>query len=109
MSSKFSNIFAARKNEDVASLEEAPPPSPAPDETHVKSASAKKPKLVPAEKKQAGRPRGKRSDGAHVQVTAYIERETHHQVKVALVSSRSGQEFSELIQELLSKWIKSRT
>ena len=60
-------------------------------------------------RERRGRPTGKRSDGEHIQVTAYIRRETHHAVKVALLQGGKGKEFSELVQELLAKWLKSRT
>jgi len=74
---------------------ETPPPSPAPVET-------------PAPKKR-GRPAGKRSDPGYVQVTAYIPSELHHNIKVALLQERQGREFSELVAELLTDWLASRT
>ncbi|MBD2211222.1 hypothetical protein H6G27_15185 [Nostoc linckia FACHB-104] len=59
-----------------------------------------------------GRPKGKRSDSNYEQVTAYIRRNTHTAVKIELLKeSQNGQkrEFSELIQELLDEWLKSRS
>jgi hypothetical protein len=109
MSSKFSSIFAARKSEETEAVEETAPPSPALAEKHEKSAPSKKAKQVTETVKRLGRPLGKRSDGDHVQVTAYIRRETHKAVKITLLRADSGQEFSELVEELLSKWLKSRT
>lgn len=59
--------------------------------------------------KQRGRPKGKRSDPAFEQVTAYIRKETHKTVKIALLQEGQDREFSELVEELLSDWLRSRT
>ena len=57
-----------------------------------------------------GRPAGKRSNHESVQVTAYIQAETHYATKIALLTnSRRGgpkKDFSDLVQELLSKWLE---
>jgi len=57
-----------------------------------------------------GRPLGKRSNHESVQVTAYIQAETHYATKLALLtnSRRGGQkkDFSDLVQELLAGWLK---
>jgi len=50
---------------------------------------------------------GKRSDGDYRQVSAYIRKDTHQQVKIALLQEE--REFSELVEELLRGWLKSRT
>lgn len=104
--------------EDTPADEPAPstngaPPSPAP--SVVQSAEpAPKPKAKPRAQapdapRPVGRPRGKRSDEEHLQVTAYIRRETHLDVKAALLRDQKGRDFSDLVEELLSKWLKSRT
>ena len=68
MSSKFKGILERAKERDVEPpAEEAPPPSPAP-------MTASKPL------KKRGRPSGKRSDPECVQVTAYINKDTHREV-----------------------------
>lgn len=59
--------------------------------------------------KKPGRPPGKRSDPAYGQVTAYIRKDTYSAVQVALIQAGKGQEFSELVEELLAKWLKPRT
>ncbi len=53
-----------------------------------------------------GRPAGKRTDPEYSQVTAYIRKSTHHAVKVRLLQQGEGREFSELVEELLSDWLK---
>lgn len=59
-------------------------------------------------KKGRGRPTGKRSDPSFVQTTAYIRGETYKAVRIALIEEGHGREYSELVEELLSQWLKSR-
>lgn len=89
MTSKFKGILErAKERESTMPAEEAPPPSPAP--------------------KKRGRPSGKRSDAEYVQVTAYIHKDTHRDVKIELLKSGDGKDFSELVDSLLANWLKSR-
>jgi len=46
---------------------------------------------------------GKRSDPDYTQITAYIRKDTHEMVMRKIYKR---QEFSELIEELLSDWMK---
>ena len=55
-----------------------------------------------------GRPPGKRSHPDFEQITAYIRKDTHHAVKIALLKN-GRKEFSELVEELLHLWLKSST
>ena len=98
MSSKFKGILDRAKSREPESVEDnAPlPPSPAP------AAADTAPK-------KRGRPSGKRSDADYVQVTAYIQKDTHREVKIALLKSSDGLDFSELVDNLLAGWLKSRT
>ena len=50
---------------------------------------------------------GKRSNDAYRQVSAYIRKDTHQQVKIALLQEE--REFSELVEELLNGWVRART
>jgi hypothetical protein len=96
MSSKFQGILQqAKDRKPEGEAEEAAPPSPAPA-------------LPPAPKKR-GRPSGKRSDADYVQVTAYIHKDTHRDVKIALLKSGGEKDFSELVDDLLAEWLKSRS
>ena len=56
-----------------------------------------------------GRPRGKRRDPNFEQITAYIRKRTHQGVKIALLQEGRGQGFSELVEELIAKWLKARS
>ena len=97
MSSKFSGILNRAKERDTEPSADEPkaaaPPSPAPP--------------VPPPTKKRGRPSGKRSDADYVQTTAYIHKDTHRDVKIALLKSGGNQDFSELVDNLLAKWLKS--
>jgi hypothetical protein len=47
---------------------------------------------------------GKRSNPDYTQITAYIKKETHENVMRTIYKQ---QEFSELIEELLTSWMKN--
>jgi hypothetical protein len=56
-----------------------------------------------------GRPRtGKRSDEGFEQVTAYIRRDTHRKIKIALLETDDGRDFSDLVEDLLTRWLSSQ-
>lgn len=57
---------------------------------------------------KSGRPRGKRSNPDCEQVTAYIKRETYRKTKIALLQQGNNQEFSELVEQLLSEWLSTQ-
>ncbi len=62
-----------------------------------------------AAKKRQGRPPGKRTHPDFEQVTAYIRKDTHHGVKLALLQEGKGRQFSELVEDLLAGWLKKLT
>ena len=49
---------------------------------------------------------GKRSNAEYRQVSAYIRKDTHRKVKMALIEEE--QEFSELVGRLLEEWLDTR-
>ncbi len=57
---------------------------------------------------RSGHPKGKRSDPEFQQVTAYIRKETHRQVKMGLLREGQEREFSELVEDLLSGWLQDQ-
>jgi hypothetical protein len=65
------------------------------------------PALSPATK--MGRPKGKRSNPDYIQVTAYIRQDTYKDIRVLLLQKGDGQEFSELVEELLFEYLKTQT
>lgn len=62
----------------------------------------------PAPPKKMGRPPGKRSNPDYEQVTAYIRRDTHLAIKLALLQEGQGREFSELVEELLIGYLRTQ-
>ncbi len=56
-----------------------------------------------------GRPTGKRSNPDFEQVTAYINKQTNEEVRVKLIREGKRRDFSELVEELLKKWLKAST
>ncbi len=60
------------------------------------------------ESRRRGRPNGKRSDENFRQVTAYVGKDTYKQTKMKLLSSDNQQEFSELVDDLLVKWLAEK-
>ena len=61
---------------------------------------------VKTKSKRRGRPPGKRSDPNYTQITAYVRTKTIDDVKVKLIKQGSKQDASELIEELLSAWLR---
>jgi hypothetical protein len=101
VSSKFKGLLDAAKGREPEP--ESEKPSQKPETTQ--------PQLVaePQSEPKRGRPKGKRSHPDYEQVTAYIKKDTHQAVKIALLQEGQKREFSELVQELLEDWAKSRT
>ena len=64
-------------------------------------------KTEPGPPKKVGRPKtGKSSNSNYVQVSAYVKKETHNNVKIALITDDKNRDFSQLVEELLSEWLK---
>lgn len=97
--SKFQSIL------DVANSRQDTTPKKKPSSKRVRDAGPAAQPIAP----RRGRPAGKRSDPDYEQVTAYIRKDTHKDVKIALLQEGQGREFSELVQDLLADWIKART
>lgn len=55
-----------------------------------------------------GRPKGKRSDPNFTQITAYISKKTHQNVKLALLNEGQKREISELIEDQLVAWLDQK-
>jgi len=57
--------------------------------------------------RRRGRPSGKRTNPDYQQVTVYLPRALHDQVKIKLIQE-GRKEFSELVENLLINWIYKR-
>ena len=94
--SKFKDILKAAQDRDKEKPAEKPAAKP-----EVKPSSATFPK-------KQGRPRGKRSDPDYEQVTAYIKKKTYKQTKIALLELEEVEDFSGLVEKLLSEWLSTQ-
>jgi hypothetical protein len=122
--SKFDKVFEARETDKTGKKEDTEQ-----SKSSVKSSNKSKNanKQTPARQKissekvasaaetagsdasgKRGRPPAKRSDPAYVGFTTYIRKDTHLKVKIALLQEGGTRELSELVEELLSKWVKDR-
>lgn len=90
--SKFDHILDAAKGHDKSSAKKSSKSSPKADTP-----------------KRRGRPAtGKRNDPEYDQTTAYVRKDTYKAVRIALIEEGEERDYSELVEELLSKWLKSR-
>lgn len=85
---------AAPSNQEM----EPPPPSPAPVET---------PKPKPSSRRKAEPVRGKKSNPDYCQANGYIPKKLRRAVERELLDI-DGMDYSTLLEELLTKWLKHR-
>jgi hypothetical protein len=102
--SKFKDILKAAKEREEDKSEKADN-SPS---QHPKSQIPSGMRPNNSELKKRGRPKGKRSNPDYEQVTAYIRKETYRQSKIALLQQEEEQDFSELIEKLLTEWLSTQ-
>ena len=98
--SKFQNILDAANQ-------------PQEQNTVKKKVKAVKKSSPPAAKEKSqlikkGRPKGKRSNPDFEQVTAYVRSETYRQTKIALLQQSELEDFSGLVEELLTEWLSTQ-
>lgn len=91
--SKFKDILKAHQGES----------EPKAEVIQAKTPPSKKEKSTAKQH----RPKGKRSHPDYTQVSAYIPKELHRQIKIALLEE-NNQEFSDLLTELLTDWLKQK-
>lgn len=116
--SKFSAVFKNPQSEALEIESQNSAPHPSVDVPTIEIETNQEPvqpgiTQLPSESilppvKKMGRPRGKRSDPRYTQVTAYIQSQTYRNVKVALLLDGNGQEFSELVEDLLIDYLNTR-
>ncbi len=120
--SALAGILKAKRGDDVTAdvappvaVRPAPetplPPSPAllpVVPSPVENQPVARVEIQPVARKKP--PRGKSADKANYsQFSVYLRRDTRKKVSRALDDADAGQDFSELVQELLEKWLASRT
>lgn len=103
--SRFDDIIQAATGKKAQST---------PVQKKTKLVTPKSPAKVTARKDKglgAGKrkPLAKRNDKeTYMQANAYIRRDTHGKVWIALIEEGKGREFSELVEGLLIQWLKDR-
>jgi hypothetical protein len=55
-----------------------------------------------------GRPRAKHSDPNYYQLTIYVQRKVHREVKRELLTEDEPMQLSELVDRLMIDWLRSR-
>ena len=106
MTSKYGEILKGARSRAGGDDQ---PAAGTPGPVHAPAPTAPGPPLdLPPAPPRRGRPPGKRSDPGFVQVTAYVPGDLYRRVRIGLLEDAEGQEFSELVAELLADWVKSR-
>lgn len=104
---RFAGLQAAKQLQDTKEIEVKETPqsksfNQSPVKMELRSAGSDE-----ATAPRRGRPNGKRSNVEFQQVTAYVRRDTYRRVSIKLLDRENKGEFSELIEELLQKWINN--
>ncbi len=102
--SKFQAIMDAKRGETSG---EAPNGATTTAKPRAAKDTAIARDFSPSQRKR-GRPPGKRSDPDFEAITAYIRKDTHRDVKIALLRKGNRREFSELVEDLLVAWLKGK-
>ena len=102
--SKFKNILKAAQDREKEKPVEKSAEKPR-EKAEVKSDSPIEASSPPQKR---GRPRGKRSNPDYEQVTAYIKKKTYKETKIALLEQEEVENFSELVEKLLSEWLSTQ-
>ncbi len=122
--SKFDKIFEARET-DVVETQKSGENKPALNRvknSKVKDSKNSAPPEIEAIERNSetirhdsnsgqprrGRPAAKRSDPDFVGLTTYVRRDTHKRAKIALLQEGNGKELSELVEELIYKWLEKK-
>ena len=99
--SQFDALFKTTNQEKKEAKQKTKTPEKKPDTS-----------LSPAEKtspaKQEKRTTGKSSSPDYTQVLTYVRKDTHNKVKAALIFDERERDLSDLVEELLSDWLKKQ-
>ncbi len=109
--SQFASLFKTdTKEKKEATLKTEPKIQTEKKKTEKSSQSptAEALKVSPQQKKEK-RVSGKSSNADYAQVLTYIRRDTHNAVKAALIFDDKKRNVSDLVEELLSGWVKNKT
>lgn len=106
-SAKFDQSQSRREHNSPNTI--APVPEDSGPEPYSKADQViKEGRKVPGTGEALRRTIGKRSDPRFTQITAYITKQTHRNVKLALLREGNDREISQLIEERLSIWLNDQ-
>ncbi|EGO93263.1 hypothetical protein [Acidiphilium sp. PM] len=92
----------------LAELHRQPPEAEAPEPIEVLPPSA--PAMTPVAEKGRGRPAtGKRSNPEWKLYSHFLKRQTQRAAAARLQADDDGRDLSDVLQELLEDWVKSKT
>lgn len=106
--SRFDGILKAKGRGSAPDEPPADPPSTSKSVRGIVPEAIAPPAAPPSPAPRKGRPPGKRSNPEFEQVTAYVPGELYRKVKIRLLEDGKGQEFSELVADLLTGWLAGR-
>ncbi len=102
-SSQFASLFKTDNKEKKE-------PSPKNRSVKKKTVASPPPKTAQAQPNVnlQKRATGKSSNADYTQVLSYVKKDTHNQVKAALIFDERRRDLSDLVEELLAEWLKSK-
>lgn len=116
--SKFDDVLNSRKRRTAAAQDAKPKPeagarAPAAKKPHKASTAEPSANELASTPRRRGRPAGgRRSSADYVPITGYIPKDLYFDLNIARAEEAKEmgeqREYSELIEELLKEWLKSR-
>ena len=89
---RFSNVLKTARNLPAEPVhDEAAPPPPALEA-----------------RRKVGRPPGKKSSPLYRQVTVYLREDVHRDARKLLLDEPARRQFSDLVNDLVSQWLKNK-
>lgn len=119
---QFTNLFQGLENDEkkqpkvknskTAQISTAKKTAAAPAAKELKTVQTKPAATKPKTNgKAADAPapmRGKRSHPDYTQAPAFVRKDTYKAVKIALLNDERGLDYSDLVEELLTAWLKGK-
>lgn len=107
MSSQFEELFKARKEEKPPAKKKQGSskknsPTPPPPATEKKAVAVSKKKKKPSVAKSD-------RDSDFEQTLVYLKKDTKLRVKISLLEDPEKKDFSDLVEELLTGWLKKKS
>ncbi len=92
----------------MSKLDQTPDADKGRDRSSAKKSSSKSSPKTDLPKRRGRPATGKRNNPDYDQTTAYVRKDTYKAVRIALIEEGEERDYSELVEELLAKWLKLR-